>query len=299
MAQNRRTLYNPFLGVEYLDRGGYAHIFRLPSTEIVLKLSHRIVNGTAAEDKRAAESLEILRSERSVYDALKAYPTHPNIVQCFLSTDIAIFLKFEPDTLWKRLDRRADDPISDEQQFRWIREIASAATWLESLDYFHGDLRPENILLDATEHVKLCDFGRTSKRGTKIEVATYPFYRPDDKAVAGATHEQFAMGSCAFNIRTGEMPYGEWSTPAEFRAICDALRRGEYPPTHDDAVLGDVISSCWHARYKSIKDVEDAIEQAVGTLPPRAEVSLASSMTTEEFGVYVQQCQAFLDSQDL
>ena len=218
--------------------------------------------------------MEILRGERNVYDVLRARPAHPNIVQYFLSTDVALFLKFEPDTLWKRLGRRADSPVPDEQQLRRVLEIASAAAWLERLDYFHGDLRPENILLDAAEHVKVCDFGRTAKGGTKIDVATYPFYRPDDKAVAGAAHEQFSIGSCAFNIRTGEVPYGGWSTPAELGAVCDALRRGEFPPTHDDAVLGDVISSCWHAEYKSMKDVEDAVERAVEALRPARKPAL-------------------------
>lgn len=56
-------------------------------------------------------------------------------------------MKFVPDTLERRLSRRFETPISEGRQFRWAQEIASAASWLETLDYFHGDLRPENILL--------------------------------------------------------------------------------------------------------------------------------------------------------
>jgi serine/threonine protein kinase len=167
MAQQsaQRTLFNPFRGTVYLTRGGYGHIFLLPDTTIAVKIAHRIVNGSAGEEARAAESLEILRRERAVYEALSAKRSHPNIVHYFLSTDMAIFLKFEPDNLERRLSRRMESPIPEEQEFRWIKEIASAAAWLESLDYFHGDLRPENILLDKTEHVKICDFGTDPEAG--------------------------------------------------------------------------------------------------------------------------------------
>ncbi|KAJ9143288.1 Kinase-like protein [Coniochaeta hoffmannii] len=191
MAQHpaRRKLFNPFRGTVYLNRGGYGHIFRVADTAIVVKIAHRIINGTTGEEARAAENMEILRRERALYEALAAKPPHPNIVHYFLSTDIAIFMKFEPDTLERRLSCRFATPIPEERQFRWIKEIASAASWLERLDYFHGDLRPENILLDETEHVKLCDFGRAQKRGSKVKVTIYPFYRSDKNTIAGPTYE--------------------------------------------------------------------------------------------------------------
>lgn len=141
----QRKLFNPFRGTVYHNRGGYGHIFRVPETAIVVKIAHRVVNSTAREEARAAENLEILRRERVVYEALATKSPHPNIVHYFLSTDIAIFLKFEPDNLERRLSRHLETPISEEWQFCWIQEIASAATWLETLDYFHGDLRQKTF----------------------------------------------------------------------------------------------------------------------------------------------------------
>lgn len=290
----QRKLFNPFRGTVYHNRGGYGHIFRVPETAIVVKIAHRVVNSTAREEARAAENLEILRRERVVYEALATKSPHPNIVHYFLSTDIAIFLKFEPDNLERRLSRHLETPISEEWQFCWIQEIASAATWLETLDYFHGDLRPENILLDETEHVKVCDFGRTQKRGCKVEVATYPFYRPGMDAVAGPLHEQFAIGSCIYTIRTGEVPYGQYETPEEFKLMYDALVQGKFPPV-DDVVLGEIIRTCWHAEYASIADVEAAIKQAVRTMDVD---SSATSLSWEEHDSGVRQCREFLGTQE-
>ncbi|KAL2162608.1 hypothetical protein VTH06DRAFT_6444 [Thermothelomyces fergusii] len=290
----RRKLFNPFRGIVYLDRGGYGHIFRIPDTPIAVKLAHRIIDTATGKEIQMTESLEMLRREQALYETLATKPLHPNIVQYFLSTDDAIFIKFEPSTLERRLSLRFASAIPEERKLRWIKEIASAASWLESFDYFHGDLRPENILLTEAEHVKVCDFGRAQKRGCRVEVATYPFYRPGKNVVAGPAHEQFAIGSCIHTILTGEVPYGQWETPAQFQAIYDALVRGEFPRTEDDGVLGHVVSSCWHAAYESMADVEADIARSVGTLHEEAAVDRPSA---EEHDVYVRKCREFLDRQ--
>lgn len=152
-------------------------------------------------------------------------------------------------------------------------------------------MRPDNLLLDAAERVKLCDFGRTVTEGTRIPVATYPFYRPNDDATAGPSHEQFAIGSCAYTIRTGEMPYGEWETPADFQAIHDALVRGDFPKTDDDRVLGQVVMDCWLARYSRMKDVEEAIAQAVG---PLCEDESDFAPSPDDHDTLVRYCRDFV-----
>jgi len=78
-------------------------------------------------------------------------------------------------------------------------------SWLEGLDYFHGHLRPRNIPLDATGNDKICDFGNMTRRGQEYPGATDPFNR-SIPAHAGPVGEQFAIGSCIYNIRTGHEP---------------------------------------------------------------------------------------------
>lgn len=46
---------------------------------------------------------------------------------------------------------------------RWLGELCSAVVWLETLGYVHGDLRPSNILLDESSHLKLIDFDYAKK----------------------------------------------------------------------------------------------------------------------------------------
>ncbi|KAH7317666.1 kinase-like domain-containing protein [Rhexocercosporidium sp. MPI-PUGE-AT-0058] len=120
------------------------------------------------------------------------------------------------ESLQTRLKEQNERPITDQMQHRWIKQFASAAAWLEQLDYFHGDMRPGNILLDGSGHVKLCDFGNTTKRGEELPATTYPYYRlrvDRSSPLAGPASEQFAMGSCIYTIRTGHEPLDHLKRP--------------------------------------------------------------------------------------
>ena len=58
-------------------------------------------------------------------------------------------------TLNERLTRRS----SEENNFKWIRQMAAALAFLHSRRVVHRDLKADNVLLTATEDVKLADFG--------------------------------------------------------------------------------------------------------------------------------------------
>lgn len=123
-------------------------------------------------------------------------------------------------------------------------------------------------------------------------VATYPFYRPAMNPVSGPAHEQFAIGSCIYTIRTGEMPYGAWQTREEFMVMHNALLQGKLPPTDGDSVLGHVVSACWHSGYDTMADVEAVVGRAVGETI--REDDTAACLSSEEHAVYVRKCEEFL-----
>lgn len=57
-----------------------------------------------------------------------------------------------------------------------MNDLAQAVTFLESLNLAHGDLRPENILLDRNR-LKLSDFDCTAEIGTNYEACMAPYGR--------------------------------------------------------------------------------------------------------------------------
>lgn len=58
-------------------------------------------------------------------------------------------------TLNERLTRGSSEEIT----FKWIRQMAAALVFLHSSRVVHRDLKADNVLLTATEDVKLADFG--------------------------------------------------------------------------------------------------------------------------------------------
>ena len=57
------------------------------------------------------------------------------------------------------LNERLMSRSSDELNFKWIRQMASALAFLHSMRVVHRDLKADNVLLTAKEDVKLADFG--------------------------------------------------------------------------------------------------------------------------------------------
>lgn len=68
-----------------------------------------------------------------------------------------------------------------------ISEIATALQFMKTRNLVHGDLKPENVLIDITKErlvVKLCDFGtcQYSAPGqmlTSVYVGTSGFHSPE------------------------------------------------------------------------------------------------------------------------
>jgi serine/threonine protein kinase len=182
------------------------------------------------------------------------------ILYAILCVPEGIFMPLLQNTLVARLT----SPTTTAEQERWIIQIVSAAAWLEKLGYCHGDLRPENILLDKLNHIRVADFDSTVNAGEELRVATLPFCKVDEKyksPPAGPETEQFSLGSCIYNIRFGFPPYSDLGLEeADWHVM---LARGEYPSTSED-IFGPIIQDCWHGSFPSISALETEVIKLTG-----------------------------------
>ena len=59
--------------------------------------------------------------------------------------------------------RIQETKINEKEALRYVKQIARALIYLHLNYIFHGDLKPENIMLDREDKIKLIDFGHAKK----------------------------------------------------------------------------------------------------------------------------------------
>lgn len=159
------------------------------------------------------------------------------------------------------------EPLS--LRHEWMNDLAQAVAFLESLNLAHGDLRPENILLDRNR-LKLSDFDCTAEIGSEFEACMAPYGRllgshEQDQGGRGSSGflgprtEQFALGSLYYFINYGFEVYGDQlltEDPKEHGCkVVDLLQNMEFPNLNGDPLIDDIINKCWRNRYTTIAEL--------------------------------------------
>jgi serine/threonine protein kinase len=205
-------------------------------------------------------------------------------VASFLHFDSGNFLEYIPGfSLSERLQRhQIRDPKSTRVlsiqsleplslRKTWMKALAEGIAWLESLGLAHGDLKPENVLVDKQDHVKIADFDCTNFIGLEFEACIPPYGRllgseagskEGTAGKLGARTEQFALGSLFYYINYGieaydDQDFGEDHGPV----IVERLQRMVFPKLDSNSVLDSIIDDCWHGRFQSVAAPSEAISQ--------------------------------------
>jgi serine/threonine protein kinase len=220
-------------------------------------------------------------------------------VQCFLYTDNGIFLEYMRGTaliyvsqlylltatldgslcsriqnnhtadLETRLVTKVDklEPLALRKE--WMNDLTQAVAFLESLTLAHGDLRPENILLDRNR-LKLSDFDCTAEVGADFEACMAPYGRllnsdevdqgrRGSSGFLGSRTEQFALGSVFYYINYGFEVYGNQcltENPKDHGPkVVDLLQDMVFPSLDGDPLIDDIIDKCWHNKYATVAEL--------------------------------------------
>lgn len=137
-----------------------------------------------------------------------------------------------------------DNPKPNLETVRGIVEqIAKGLGAFHRMEMLHQDIRPDNIMIDATGTAKIIDFGSTKVAGV---VETEPSAGRDD--ILGTVQytapeyflgesgspcsDQFSLGVIAYQMLTGKLPYGAQIAKIRTRS---QLRKLKYNPSIDDS----------------------------------------------------------------
>ncbi|MCQ4318520.1 bifunctional protein-serine/threonine kinase/phosphatase [Stutzerimonas zhaodongensis] len=167
-----------------------------------------------------------------------------------------------------------DNPRPDLETVRGIIEqIAKGVRAFHRLEMLHQDLRPANVMIDATGTVKIIDFGSTRVAG--IMEITSPIERSDLLGTAQYTapeyflgesgsmrSDQFSLAVIAYQMLTGGLPYGAAVARCRTRA---ALNKLSYQPIreHERGIPGwidEVLRKALHPDpYKRYEDLSEFV----------------------------------------
>ena len=203
---------------------------------------------------------EFFRSEAKMLKSLN----HPNVVRFFGAA-------FDPQTQHGVLVTEYCSKGSLTQLMKDRRPEVGRARYMDmvlgvahGMEFFHGrgfvhrDLKPDNVLLDATDVVKLCDFGlaRVAARDETMMTAGVgtPAYMAVELITGEATEvkssnavDVYSMGVLLWALWTHEVPYARLSlTPFMLMTRLVGGMRPEIPVDMPKA-LAKVMEKCWKA----------------------------------------------------
>ena len=204
-------------------------------------------DGVIPLKERIQEAQENVAEEKKWYILLDEAP-HPHRLQSFMSTVEGIWLPRMRTDMKHLIVDEAQRPIDRKSKYRWMKELASAATSLECLRVAHCHIRPSNVFIDDSNHVKLGDFDIMSRYGEIPIIPTAPHWVWYDKCT-GPRHDIFSMGNTIWELFTGR-EY-EWGTPEKPCFI----------PHEADMELGDVILKCWKSEYLKVSALENDLRR--------------------------------------
>jgi serine/threonine protein kinase len=187
-----------------------------------------------------------------------------------------------------------EGPLPPDRAAEFISPVASALDAAHRAGLVHRDVKPANILVDASadrpDHVYLSDFGvskgataSVSLTGTGQFLGTPHYSAPEQvqgRAVDGRT-DQYALACVAYQLLTGEAPFERDHGMAVLLAhlsepppsLCS--RRPDLPAAAD-RVLARALAKAPQQRYASCRDFADALREALALVPYHSRRSAAT-----------------------
>ncbi|MCH2201163.1 MAG: protein kinase [Fuerstiella sp.] len=105
----------------------------------------------------------------------------------------------------------AHGPLAVSEAVRITKEVCRALIEAHGAGVLHCDLKPDNVLLDSSFQVRLCDFGQSRMSHERSPALGTLYYmapeQADLEAVADARWDVYAVGALLYRMLTGEAPF--------------------------------------------------------------------------------------------
>jgi serine/threonine protein kinase/ABC-type branched-subunit amino acid transport system substrate-binding protein len=289
------TQVSHFVILSPLGEGGMGQVYMARDAKLNRHVALKIIQPEAITDSEAAWS----GAARLIREAQAAAGLeHPNVVTIYEvgelpardGTPATPFIAMEL-VRGKSLRDLLGAPVPIRERIRWLVDVARALGAAHAAGIVHRDVKPENVMIRDDGIVKVLDFGLAkldrrvadmtslaSLTGAQIAIGTPYYMAPEQmrREVLDGRADQFAWGVLAYELLSGEPPWGRNVDPLELvsniltklPARIDSLRR-DVPP-HVASVVVRALAKKREDRFASMEQLVAALQDSApfaATLP--------------------------------
>lgn len=275
MSVNVGDDLGPYVLDERLGAGGMGTVYRARHRRLNRPRAVKVLSTQLAEHPSF-----VARFEREA--RLAAGLEHPNIVRVYdvgeQHDDYYIAMELLDGCTLRRV-LREDWPISVDRALRLLRQLADALDFAHLQGVVHRDVKPDNAIVDADDHLTLVDFGiARAADGTSLTqhgvMGTVEYMAPEvileePAGPYGQSGDLYALGVTAYELLTGRMPF---TGTISARIIHDQLYTPPPPPrslnprlpVDAERVMLQQLSKDPAERYETAGAFVTALASAVG-----------------------------------
>src|SRR5215213_10675846 len=288
MSEVRRTvLDNRYDVVRPLGSGGMGEVYLARDRVLGRDVALKVLRMQYAGDDEFAE-----RFKREAMSA--ASLSHPNIVQVYDRGETADGISYiameyvSGGTLREQIEERG--PFEARRAAAVAAQIADALEAAHERGVIHRDIKPQNVLVTSSGHLKVTDFGiaraasavTSSASGAVFGTAGYISPEQAMGEPVGPASDLYSLGVVLYEMLTGELPFtADNSIAVCMKHVTEPLRppRSLNPaiPEEINALVVRLLAKDPADRYHSAAELLADLERVRDGLP----LLIAAEATTQ------------------